>query len=116
MISSMVLNLISGDSNHCSSADFVHEDEAVTHPVEFVNTLQLSGICPHDLELKTGQFARLLRNLNPSRGLSNGSRIQLLSMSRCKLIEGKYTGFVVMIQDYRLLFTGDSFTSQVHLQ
>jgi hypothetical protein len=66
----------------------------------------------------------LLRNLNPSRGLSNGSRMQVLSMSRkplrCKLIEGKYAGEEVLIpritlrcDDPRLplLFTGDSFLS-----
>jgi hypothetical protein len=58
----------------------------------------------------------LLRNLNPSRGLSNGSRVQILSMSRnllrCKLIEGKYTGEEALIpritlfcDDPRLPFT-----------
>jgi PIF1-like helicase/Integrase zinc binding domain len=61
---------------------YVNEEEAGTYPVEFLNTLQFSGLPPHDLELKNGQFVMLLRNLNPSRGLSNGSRMQLLSMSR----------------------------------
>ena len=116
MISSKVLNLMPGDSNHCFSADYVNEEEAGTYPVEFLNTLQLSGLPPHDLELKNGQFVMLLRNLNPSRGLSNGSRMQLLSMSRnllrCKLIEGKYAGEEVLIpritlrcDDPRLPFT-----------
>jgi PIF1-like helicase len=54
MINSKVLNLMSGDSNHSFSADFVNEEEAGTYPVEFLNTLQLSGLPPHDLEHKNG--------------------------------------------------------------
>jgi ATP-dependent DNA helicase PIF1 len=88
MINNKVLNLMPGDSNHCFSADYVNEEEAGTYPDEFLNTLQLSGLPPHDLELKNGQFVMLLRNLNPSRGFSNWSRMQLLSMSR-NLLRGK---------------------------
>jgi hypothetical protein len=42
MINSRVLNLISGDMFHSYSADFVNDDESVAHPVEVLNTLQLS--------------------------------------------------------------------------
>jgi PIF1-like helicase len=63
MINSKVLNLIPGDSNHCFSADYVNEEETGTYPVEFLNTLQLSGLPPLDLEPKNGQFVMLLRNL-----------------------------------------------------
>ncbi len=43
--------------------------------VEFLNTLQFSGIANHKLELKVGVPILLLRNLNQSVGLCNGTRL-----------------------------------------
>jgi ATP-dependent DNA helicase PIF1 len=45
------------------------------YPVEFLNTLQFSGIANHELELKVGVPILLLRNLNQSIGLCNGTRL-----------------------------------------
>ncbi len=45
------------------------------YPVEFLNTLQFSGIANHKLELKVGVPILLLRNLNQSIGLCNGTRL-----------------------------------------
>jgi hypothetical protein len=45
------------------------------YPVEFLNTLQLSGIANHNLELKVGVLILLLRNFNQSIGLCNGTRL-----------------------------------------
>jgi len=44
-------------------------------PMEFLNTLQLSGIANHKLELKVGVPILLLHNLNQSIGLYNGTRL-----------------------------------------
>ncbi len=43
--------------------------------VEFLNTLQFSGIANHKLELKMGVPILLLRNFNQSIGLCNGTRL-----------------------------------------
>jgi ATP-dependent DNA helicase PIF1 len=43
--------------------------------MEFMNTLQFSGIANHKLELKVGVSILLLRNLNQSIGLCNGMRL-----------------------------------------
>jgi ATP-dependent DNA helicase PIF1 len=43
--------------------------------VEFLDTLQFSGIANHELELKVGVPILLLRNLNQSIGLCNGMRL-----------------------------------------
>jgi ATP-dependent DNA helicase PIF1 len=43
--------------------------------VEFLNTLQFGGITNHKLELKVGVPILLLRNLNQSIGLCNGTRL-----------------------------------------
>jgi ATP-dependent DNA helicase PIF1 len=45
------------------------------YPVEFLNILQLSGITNHKLELKVGVLILLLRNLNQSIGLCDGTRL-----------------------------------------
>ncbi len=45
------------------------------YPVEFLNTLQFSGITNHKLELKVGVPIFLLRNLNQSIRLCNGTRL-----------------------------------------
>ncbi len=43
--------------------------------VEFLNILQFSSIANHELELKVGVPILLLRNLNQSIGLCNGTRL-----------------------------------------
>jgi ATP-dependent DNA helicase PIF1 len=45
------------------------------YPVEFLNTLQFSDIANQKLELKVGMPIILLRNLNQSIGLCNGTKL-----------------------------------------
>jgi hypothetical protein len=45
------------------------------YPMEFLNTLQFSGIANHEQELKVGVPILLLHNLNQSIGLCNGTRL-----------------------------------------
>jgi len=45
------------------------------YPVEFLNTLQFNGITNLKLELKVGVPILLLRNLNQSIGLCNGTKL-----------------------------------------
>jgi len=45
------------------------------YPVEFLDTLRFSGIANHELELKVGVPILLLRNLNQSIRLCNGTRL-----------------------------------------
>ncbi len=45
------------------------------YPVEFLNTLQFSGIANHKLELKVGVPILLMHNFNQLIGLCNGTRL-----------------------------------------
>ncbi len=58
------------------------------YPVEFQNILQFSGIANHKLELKVGLPILLLRNLNQSIGLCNGTRFIVKRLGQC-VIETK---------------------------
>lgn len=83
------------------SADSIVSDDADTegiYTLEFLNSLQMLGILPHELRLKV---VMLLRNLNANSGLCNGTRLivrQLHENSvRCEIISECCKGNIVLI-------------------
>lgn len=50
-------------------------DTHALYPSEYLNMLNFNGLPPHRLELKTNSPIILLRNLNPTDGLCNGTRL-----------------------------------------
>ena len=54
------------------------EEEAVTFPIEFLNSIEISGLPPHILELGNGMPVMLLRSLKPPE-LMNGTRCVVVS-------------------------------------
>jgi hypothetical protein len=71
------------------------------YPVEFLNILQFNGIANHELELKVGVSILLLRNLNQSIGLCNGTRLIVKRLGQCvieaNIIIGNNVGKCVFI-------------------
>ena len=47
--------------------------ETESYPVEYLNSLNFGGIPPSRLEVKPGVPLMLLRNIDPQRGLCNGT-------------------------------------------
>nr|CDJ83290.1 Protein of unknown function DUF889 domain containing protein [Haemonchus contortus] len=50
-------------------------DDLLSYQVEHLNRLQPSGMPAHELKLKQGCIVMLLRNLDVSKGLCNGTRL-----------------------------------------
>ncbi len=71
------------------------------YPMEFLNTLQFSGIANHELELKVGVPILLLHNLNQSIGLCNGTRLIVKRLGQrvieAEIITGNNVGKRVFI-------------------
>ncbi|GJY66481.1 DNA helicase, partial [Tanacetum coccineum] len=91
---------------------YLSSDEAIPHgndggetellyPTEYLNSLTFAGLPPHRLELKVGTPIILLRNLNITGGLCNGTRMivtQLLSkVIEARIITGTRTSEKVFL-------------------
>jgi len=90
-INSSILKSFPGEKVVFTSADSVTERDYDYIPAEFLHTLTPSGFPLHRLELKLGVPLMLLRNLNPSQGLYNGTWMILVSSTthvlRCRILK-----------------------------
>jgi hypothetical protein len=84
-INAMILERLPTQPQTFFSADSAaNSEESSLYPVEFLNSLQLSGMPPHQLQLKVGAIVMLIRNLKGD--LCNGQRLIVVSM-RPNIIE-----------------------------
>ena len=58
---------------YCSVNFTITEEDAIHHPVEFLNSIETSGLPPHILTVKCGMPVMVLRAINPPK-LMNGTR------------------------------------------
>jgi hypothetical protein len=83
------------------SADTLCGDNATLYPTEYLNSINASGLPLARLALKPGCPFMLLRNLNPTNGLCNGTCMILLEIKpmvlRCHILGGKHAGNEVFI-------------------
>ncbi|KAI3725247.1 hypothetical protein L1987_65028 [Smallanthus sonchifolius] len=74
-INDQMIDIFQGEEKIYHSFDEAEDNHNNFYPIEFLNSLTVSGLSPHKLRLKIGCPIILLRNIDPSHGLCNGTRL-----------------------------------------
>ena len=83
-----MLNLVPGNEIEYYSADSISKcidtcnDANILYPIEYLNSLTANNFPTHKLKLKIGVPIMLLRNLNQSIGLCNGTRLIVTNLGQ----------------------------------
>ncbi|KAK1363300.1 ATP-dependent DNA helicase [Heracleum sosnowskyi] len=106
-LNDMIMNVIPGESRTYLSSDSIckasmkTDQNELLYPAEFLNSLKFNGVPNHDIQLKEGTPIMLLRNLNQSEGLCNGTRLIITRLGkwsiRADIISGTNIGQNVTI-------------------
>ncbi|XP_073815917.1 uncharacterized protein [Musca autumnalis] len=92
----IIQSQIAGQLHAYKSVDSVpDQNEATNYPTEFLNSIDIPGTPPHNLQLKVGSVIIMLRNLNPPK-LCNGTRLSVKNLMnnviQATIIKGKFKG------------------------
>lgn len=96
-----IQNRLPGELRTYLSTDSVTDPEQVVHyPTEFLNSLQIPGMPPHNLKLKIGAPIIMLRNINQPK-LCNGTRLLIRKLMNnlieATIVIGRYKDETVLI-------------------
>lgn len=111
-INKRILDKMPGEETIIHSIDKTKAGTDQHYPVEFLNTIAATGLPLAHLALKPGCPLMLLRNLDASNGLCNGTRMILVAIRprvlQCRILGGKFHGNVVFIPRITLEPSDDS--------
>ncbi|XP_074283225.1 uncharacterized protein LOC141607773 [Silene latifolia] len=106
VINSVLIDKFPGKAVTYTSYDTMLDDNCAVYPAEFINKLNPGGMSPHELVLKENCPVILIRNLQPSFGLCNGTRLIckrfLPNSIECVIMTGQHTGDHVFIPRIKL--------------
>ena len=101
-VNSLIVDQIPGESVSYFSVDhgedFPGTVSELQHsfPPEYLNSMNVPGLPSHELKLKEGVVVMLMRNLNQTLGLCNGTRMMVTKLLphcvQCEVISGTYIG------------------------
>ena len=111
-VNSKILAVLPAEEKIYYSADSVgSDDNPANFPVEFLNSQTCNGMPPHSLRLKVGVPIILLRNLDKSNGLCNGTRLLVTEMRdnfiKAQIMNGNEANIGNIVAVPRILFTSD---------
>ncbi|AQK52684.1 hypothetical protein ZEAMMB73_Zm00001d050541 [Zea mays] len=96
MINVKMIDRFQGEHMVYHSFDSAMDDPHNYYPPEFLNTLTPNGLPPHVLKLKIGCPVILLRNIDPTNGLCNGTRLVVRGFQRnsidAEIVLGQHVG------------------------
>lgn len=108
-INTVLLNQFDGEERCLYSADSLCSDntsDSLRYPTELLNQIDAGTLPPHILKLKIGCPIMLLRNLDPAKGLCNGTRLICLAISPrvilAEIATGRNIGDIVSIPRIKL--------------
>ena len=82
------------------------EEEAYNYPIEFLHSITPSGMPPHILKLKPAASLIMLRSLDNSKGLCNGTRLKILQLHpnliHAQVLSGSKIGTTLFIPRIKL--------------
>ena len=106
-INNYAVDLLPGDKKVYLSFDTISHDSGTNenidllYPTEFLNQLEFSGLPTHELVLKVDMPIILLRNLNQTCGLCNGTRLMVTKLFdrliEAEILTGNNIGHKVFI-------------------
>lgn len=106
-INDYIVGLIPGEKREYLSCDTISKcsekipDFDMLYPTEFLNSINTNNFPTHSLLLKEGVTVMLLRNLNQSMGLCNGTRLLIVGLGerllQCVILTGSNIGESVYI-------------------
>ena len=109
----LILNQIPGEQRIYLSYDKTISDngnDINNYPVVFLNSLTMSGLPPHKLELKVDCIVLLIRNLITKEALVNGTRMRNKVMHRnaigCEVLTGTAHNNRILIPRISLTYSG----------
>lgn len=111
-INADLLACMPGEVTELLAVDTAHVEDETTQdlpPVELLQSFEPPSLPPSRLRLKVGAPIILLRNLYPSQGLCNGTRLVVTRLqSRCieaQILSGEFAGQVRLISRIKLTST-----------
>ena len=98
----MIVDRIPGNMSSFFSIDTAEDypgtarEQMACFPPEYLNALNIPGLPLHELKLKVGVVVMLMRNLNQTLGLCNGTRMMVTLCLQfcvcCEVISGQFKG------------------------
>ncbi|XP_021739719.1 ATP-dependent DNA helicase PIF1-like [Chenopodium quinoa] len=101
LVNSVLIDQLPGKTVTYKSFDVMLNDTCNIYAIEFINKLCPGGMSPHELVLKKDCPVILLRNIMPSDGLCNGTRLIcetfLPNIIVCEISVGQYKGTTIFV-------------------